>query len=226
VRDPAQGGIRESTNGRVPVDDGCDLGTDAARRTPSEIDLCRESAVVHDGRMDFDGPTTKPVEPFRINFVCAGNICRSPMAEVVFAHLIDRAGLRRHVEVASSGTGDWHVGERADERTVAALHRRGYDGRAHRARQFDPDWFDGLDLVVALDRSHERILRSWARVEEDRAKIGLLLSFDRTQSSLADVPDPYYSDERTFDEVLGMIERACTALFRQLEPAVRQGATL
>lgn len=182
--------------------------------------------MVHNGPMDFDAPTTKTVQPFRINFVCAGNICRSPMAEVVFTHLVTRAGLSSRVGVASSGTGDWHVGERADERTIAALARRGYDGRSHRARQFDPDWFDGLDLVVALDRSHERILRSWATGEEDRAKIGLLLGFDPGQAALADVPDPYYSDDRTFDEVLGMIERACTALFRQLEPAVRQGATL
>ncbi|RUR03212.1 low molecular weight protein-tyrosine-phosphatase [Labedella endophytica] len=176
--------------------------------------------------MDFDGPTTKTVQPFRISFVCAGNICRSPMAEVVFAHHVSRAGLASRVGVASAGTGDWHVGERADERTIAALARRGYDGRSHRARQFDPEWFPALDLVVALDRSHERILRSWATGEEDRAKIGLLLGFDPAQAALADVPDPYYSDDRTFDEVLGMIERACTALFRQLEPAVRQGATL
>lgn len=182
--------------------------------------------MVHNGRMDFDAPTTRSVQPFRINFVCAGNICRSPMAEVVFTHLVTQAGLQAHVGVASSGTGDWHVGERADGRTIAALSRKGYDGRAHRARQFDVDWFPALDLVVALDRSHEHILRSWATGEDDRAKIGLLLGFDPTQAALADVPDPYYSDDRTFDEVLGMIERACTALFRQLEPAVRQGATL
>jgi protein-tyrosine phosphatase len=176
--------------------------------------------------MDFDGPTTKTVQPFRISFVCAGNICRSPMAEAVFTHLVTRAGLHSRVSVESAGTGDWHVGERADERTITALARRGFDGRSHRARQFDPGRFPSLDLVVALDRSHERILRSWATTDDDRAKIGLLLSFDAVQASLADVPDPYYSDDRTFDDVLGMIERACIALFRQLEPAVRQGATL
>ncbi len=175
--------------------------------------------------MDFDGPTTKTVQPFRICFVCAGNICRSPMAEVVFARLVERAGLSAHVAVESAGTGDWHVGEQADRRTIAALDRLGYDGSAHRARQFQAEWFDGLDLVVALDRSHERILRSWATTEEDRSKIGLLLGFDPAQTPAGDVPDPYYSDDRTFDEVLGMIERACTALFRQLQPAVRQGAT-
>jgi protein-tyrosine phosphatase len=176
--------------------------------------------------MDFDGPTTKTVQPFRICFVCAGNICRSPMAEVVFEKLVAHAGLSALVHVESAGTGDWHVGEQADGRTIEALERVNLDGSAHRARQFDASWFADLDLVVALDRSHERILRSWAGSEEDRGKIGLLLSFDAQQASVADVPDPYYSDARMFDEVLGMIERACIALFRQLEPAVRQGATL
>lgn len=190
------------------------------------MDLCRAVAVRHNVTMDFDGPTTKTITPFRVIFVCAGNICRSPMAEIVFARLVANAGLSSRVRVESAGTGDWHVGEQADRRTIAALRRHGYDGQAHRARQFDSDWFSDLDLVVALDRGHERILRSWASTEEDRGKIGLLLSFDAAQAATADVPDPYYSDERMFDEVLGMIERACIALFRQLEPAVRQGATL
>jgi protein-tyrosine phosphatase len=175
--------------------------------------------------MDFDGPTAKTVQPFRICFVCAGNICRSPMAEIVFTSLAERAGLGALLSIDSAGTGDWHVGEQADRRTVTALRRRGYDGSAHRARQFEVDWFDGLDLVVALDRSHERILRSWATTDEDRGKISLLLDFDAAQAQIGDVPDPYYSEDRTFDEVLGMIERACIALFRQLQPAVRQGAT-
>jgi len=74
--------------------------------------------------------------------------------------------------------------------------------------------------VVALDRSHERILRGWARTEGDADKIALLLSFDPSASTL-DVPDPYYAGPGMFDEVLGMIESASRALFRQLEPAIR-----
>ena len=74
---------------------------------------------------------------FRICFVCTGNICRSPMAEAIFRSLIARHGFERTLAVSSAATGDWHVGERADERTLAALEARGYDGTAHRARQFD-----------------------------------------------------------------------------------------
>ena len=160
------------------------------------------------------------VEPFRVVFVCTGNICRSVMAEVVLREFADAAGLRDRVGSTSAGTGDWHVGERADQRTIEALERRGYDGGHHRARQFTLADFAHNDLVVALDRSHERILRGWARSEADADKIALLLSFDAGARTL-DVPDPYYAGPGMFDEVLGMIESASRALFRQLEPAIR-----
>ena len=158
--------------------------------------------------------------PFRVVFVCTGNICRSPMAEVVFRKFADASGLGARVASTSAGTGDWHVGEMADQRTIEALERAGYDGTHHRARQFTHGDFVRSDLIVALDRSHERILRGWARTEGDADKIALLMSFDPAARSL-DVPDPYYAGPGMFDEVLGMIESASRALFRQLEPAIR-----
>lgn len=164
--------------------------------------------------------TATDVAPFRVVFVCTGNICRSPMAEVVFRGFADASGLGSRVVSTSAGTGDWHVGERADQRTIQALERAGYDGTHHRARQFTHADFARSDLVVALDRSHERILRGWARSESDADKIALLLSFDAAAQTL-DVPDPYYAGPGMFDEVLAMIESASRALFRQLEPAIR-----
>ena len=160
---------------------------------------------------------------FRICFVCTGNICRSPMAEVVFKDLARMAGLEHSVAVISAGTGDWHVGEPADQRTVEALAEHGYDGSKHRARQFDPDWFSKLDLVVVFDHGQERILKAWANNDHDRSKVQLLLSFDKDQR-LVDVPDPYYSDAALFDRVLSMIERASSALFKQVTPGITQGA--
>jgi protein-tyrosine phosphatase len=162
---------------------------------------------------------------FRICFVCTGNICRSPMAETVFKALVKKAGFDKSVAVISAGTGDWHVGEPSDDRTVAALAAKGYDGAGHRGRQFEPGWFDELDLVVVFDRSQERILKTWAASEQDRSKVQLLLSFDGEQASLVDVPDPYYSDAALFEQVLVMIEKACMALFHQIKPGIRQGVT-
>ncbi len=160
---------------------------------------------------------------FRICFVCTGNICRSPMAETVFKDLVRKAGFETAIAVISAGTGDWHVGEPSDERTLAALGTHGYNGSGHRARQFDPSWFSNLDLVVVFDRSQERILKTWATTDADRSKVQLILGFDSEQSALIDVPDPYYSDAALFDHVLVMIEKASAALFRQIKPGI-QGA--
>ncbi|MCU1530130.1 MAG: low molecular weight phosphotyrosine protein phosphatase [Frondihabitans sp.] len=178
---------------------------------------------------EFDGAANSSAL-FRIVFVCTGNICRSPMAEIVFRALADRSGFGPRVAVSSAGTGDWHVGEHADARTIQVLAERGYDGTRHRARQFEAADFDRHDLVVVFDRGQERILTAWAPTETDRTKVQLLLTFDRDrdaaprQGSGTDVPDPYYSDAAMFETVLDMVERAATALFRQIEPALRQGS--
>ncbi len=170
------------------------------------------------------GHPARPGPVFRICFVCTGNICRSPMAEAVFRKLIAAGGYEGRLEVSSAATGDWHVGERADARTIAALASHGYDAAPHRARQFDPAWFSTLDLVVVFDRGQERTVREWAPDEASRAKVQLLLSFDDARGRASDdVPDPYYSDAALFDSVLTTIERASVALFRQLEPVLRQG---
>ena len=155
-----------------------------------------------------------------ILFVCLGNICRSPTAEAVFRQRVRDAGLSDRLRIESAGTGDWHVGERADDRTLDALNRRGYDGSHHRAKQFTAASFAENDLIIALDRTHERILRAWARSEDDEGKVTLLRTYDPHASSM-DVPDPYYAGPAMFDSVLGMIETATRGLFAQLEPAVR-----
>jgi protein-tyrosine phosphatase len=159
-----------------------------------------------------------PAAPYRICFVCSGNICRSPMGEVVLAAMVAGAGLSGMVEVDSAGTGDWHIGERADRRTVAALAARGYDGSGHRAQQFDPHWFTRRDLVIALDRGHERTLRSWAATAEERAKVHLLRAFDAGTRADADpdVPDPYYGGDQAFADVLAQVESSCRGLLEHV----------
>jgi protein-tyrosine phosphatase len=152
---------------------------------------------------------------YRIVFVCSGNICRSPMAEVVVRSMAEQEGLSDAVELESSGTGDWHVGERADRRALTTLMAHGYDGSSHRARQFDAQDFASVDLVVALDTGHERTLRSWARSLEDRAKVRLLRSFDSGADS-PDVADPYYGDDEGFVDVLHQVEAAADGLLQHV----------
>ena len=151
---------------------------------------------------------------FRICFVCLGNICRSPIAEVVMRSLLEERGLADRVEVSSAGTGDWHIGERADRRTLAVLNRHGYDGDAHRARQFSAEWFSQCELVVAMDQANLATLSRLADGEHED-KVQLLRAFDPDANG-TDVPDPYYSGDNGFDEVLVMVEAACRGLLDRL----------
>jgi protein-tyrosine phosphatase len=150
--------------------------------------------------------------PYRVTFVCTGNICRSPMAEWILRRHAADAGL--DVEVDSSGTGGWHVGDRADARTVATLRRNGY-GSAHSARQFEADWFDHYDLVVALDKGHLRALRRLAPDDAARRKIRLLRAFDPAGGDV-DVPDPYYGGSGDFDQVRVLIEAAVPGIMETI----------
>ncbi|MFI9386221.1 low molecular weight protein-tyrosine-phosphatase [Kutzneria sp. NPDC052558] len=141
-----------------------------------------------------------------VSFICTGNICRSPMAELVFREHLREAGLADVVEVNSAGTGPWHVGEPADERARATLRRHGYP-TDHVAAQVDNRHL-GADLLVALDSGHARALR---RIADDPARVRLLRSFDPDADGV-DVPDPYYGGPEGFDEVLAMIEAASPGL--------------
>jgi protein-tyrosine phosphatase len=148
---------------------------------------------------------------YRVCFVCTGNICRSPMAEIVFRARVAEAGLDGLVEVDSAGTGGWHEGDAADPRTMAVLEENGY-ATGHTARQFQPSWFSRLDLVVALDSGHLRALRRLAPTEQDAQKVRLLRSYDPAAGDDLDVPDPYYGGAEGFGECLEMVEAASAGL--------------
>jgi protein-tyrosine phosphatase len=149
--------------------------------------------------------------PYRVCFVCTGNICRSPMAESVFLARVGEAGLEGLIEVDSAGTGGWHEGDGADPRTIAVLEANGY-ASDHTARQFQPSWFSRLDLVIALDSGHLRALRRLAPTPADAEKVRLLRSYDPAAGADLDVPDPYYGRMDGFEECLEMVEAASDGL--------------
>jgi protein-tyrosine phosphatase len=143
-----------------------------------------------------------------ITFVCTGNICRSPMAEKMFAQQIRERGLDDRVRVTSAGTGDWHVGAGVDERAHRVLRAHGYPTQ-HRAAQLDDDHL-GADLVVALGRNHVRML-SHLGVPTDR--IRLLRSFDpRSGAHALDVEDPYYGGHDDFEDTYDVIDASLPGL--------------
>ncbi len=153
--------------------------------------------------------------PYRVALVCLGNICRSPMADVVLSDRVAAADLR--VEVASSGTGDWHVGDPMDRRAAALLTAHGYDASRHEARQFDSSWVDDCDLVLAMDRQNLADVLEAAGPDAERlqaeGRVRLFRDFDpRAVGADREVPDPYFGGDDGFSEVLAMIERTSDRL--------------
>ncbi|WP_353508318.1 low molecular weight protein-tyrosine-phosphatase [Intrasporangium sp.] len=156
--------------------------------------------------------------PLHVTFVCSGNICRSPMGHVILRQLIDEARLSDQVMVSSSGTGDWHVGEPADPRTVAVLEAHGYDGSAHRARVFTAAHFDDADLVLASDTGHVRHLRRLARTPEQRDKIRLVREFDpaAVAAGTLETDDPWFGEEENFLRCFAEVEAACKGILEHV----------
>ncbi len=155
---------------------------------------------------------------FTVSFVCTGNICRSPMGEVILRDLLEQEGLADRVRVVSAGTGDWHVGGPADPRAVSTLQQYGLDGESHRAAQFLAGSFAEVDLVLALDRGHERILRSIAPTAEDAEKVRLLRSFDPAAVAAGEleVDDPYFGEDADFVTTYEELVPACEGVVEHL----------
>lgn len=144
-------------------------------------------------------PTPRTPGRYRVAAVCLGNICRSPIADVVLAARFAEAGLADIVEVVSSGTAGYHVGGPMDPRSAQILTAHGYDATRHRARQFTAEWHEECDLVLVMDRANRRDVRPTERTF-------LFRDFDPVGTG-GEVPDPYYGGDEGFREVLEMVER-------------------
>jgi protein-tyrosine phosphatase len=127
--------------------------------------------------------------------------------------LDDGTTLDTHLLLSSAGTGPWHDGEPMHDNTAAALARGGYPDHPHVARQVVTSKLASFDLLVALDRRHQQTLRG---LGADPARTTLLRAFDPASGAAADVPDPYYGGDDTFDECRDMIAAACRGLVASL----------
>ena len=153
---------------------------------------------------------------YRICFLCSGNICRSPMGEIVLRAMVEDAGLADRVIVDSAGTGDWHVGDPADPRTLQVLEQAGYDGSTHRARQIDATYLRQRDLILVADNGHQRKL---AALGTGSADVRLVRSFDdeAVQAGTIELDDPYFGELDGFERCLHEVEAACRGIVRMLQ---------
>ena len=138
---------------------------------------------------------------YRILFVCLGNICRSPAAEIVCRAALKKAGLQSRVEVDSCGTASYHVGSRPDRRMIAALQRAGYEYDGHRARTLRRADGSDFDLIVPQDRENLRDVTALL-TPAARAQVVPMSHWFPEGCRHVEVPDPYYGSDADFDEVV------------------------
>jgi protein-tyrosine phosphatase len=147
----------------------------------------------------------------KILMVCLGNICRSPLAEGILKSKVDSGKI--HVE--SAGTGDWHIGQLPDKRSIKVAREHGLDITDQRGRQFNRSDFDRFDMIFVMDNSNYEDVLSLARNEEDKKKVFLILNEIFPDENL-DVPDPYTGGESGFKQVYDMLDQATEKIVERL----------
>jgi len=150
----------------------------------------------------------------KVLLVCMGNICRSPTAQGVFEHLVQKTGLSEQIEIDSAGTHAYHIDEQPDRRAQAAALQRGIDLSHQRARQVDNADFSRFDYVLAMDGDNEQNLL-YQCPPKQREKVKRFMSF-APEMKTSEVPDPYYGGAQGFERVLDLVEAAAQGLLQHI----------
>lgn len=161
-----------------------------------------------------DREQKKPDRPYKVCFVCLGNICRSPTAEGIFRHLVRKEGLHEHFLIDSAGTSGWHTGERANSRSRQVAERRGVVLNS-RARQFEAADLEEFDLILAMDEQNYSDIVTLVNGDGQKEKVKMMREFDPNPGD-GNVPDPYYGGMDGFDHVFDVLERSCRQLLDTL----------
>lgn len=148
----------------------------------------------------------------KILMVCLGNICRSPLAEGILRSKLDS----QKFLVDSAGTGDWHVGNKPDKRSIAVAQTNNLDISALRGRQFTASDFANFDHIYVMDQSNYRNVTALAPDEQSKTKVSLILDMLFPGENV-EVPDPYYAREEGFKQVYSMLDQACDILAKDLQ---------
>ncbi len=152
--------------------------------------------------------------PFRVLFVCMGNICRSPAGENIFRAVVTAAGLDERIACDSAGTIDYHTGKSPDERMRRVLEHRGIPVTG-KARQVRPADLDQFDLILAMDEDNRADLLSLATSDTHRERVRPFVEFCENHEA-TEVPDPYYGGEAGFELVADLIEDGSQGLLQHI----------
>jgi len=153
--------------------------------------------------------------PYKICFVCLGNICRSPTAEGIFQHLVNSHELQKFFYIDSAGTSAYHIGEPANSKSKQTARKYGIELNS-RARRFEPSDIEKFDLILALDNENYQDLLQMDNSGNGKEKIKKLRDYD-PQPEDGNVPDPYYGGMSGFENVYSIIFRSCESLLSSLK---------
>jgi len=156
------------------------------------------------------------MDKISVLFVCLGNICRSPAAEAIFQSLINDKGVGNQFIVDSAGTGNWHVGKKADSRMRFAAKQRNINITSH-ARQIREDDFRKFKYILVMDQSNfNNVIDFKNRVKgSDYAKIYKIQDFSSIFLE-KEVPDPYFGGDAGFDHVLDILEDSVSCFLENI----------
>lgn len=147
----------------------------------------------------------------KILMVCLGNICRSPLAEGILQSKLPK----EKFIVDSAGTGDWHVGQQPDKRSILTAKNRGLDISCQKGRQLKASDFEEFDHIYVMDSSNYKDVTRLAPDAKAKAKVKLMMD-EVFPGQNVDVPDPYWSEQGGFDKVYDMLDEACTLVAEKL----------
>ena len=167
---------------------------------------------------------TSMTSPYRIIAVCTGNICRSPMAELMLTEAFDSAGLAGDVVVDSAGTTAYEAGRPIDPRAARKLTAHNLASDQHTAREWRAEWFTERHLILALDVDHYGWLRASAPDSESLAKVRMLRSFDPALESKdpleQGIEDPWYGGHADFDVVWNQVQASVPGIVQYVRSAL------
>jgi protein-tyrosine phosphatase len=147
----------------------------------------------------------------KILMVCLGNICRSPLAEGILTAMINP----ELAVVDSAGTGNWHVGDKPDKRSIAVALKNGIDISQQRGKQFSTYDYEIYDHIFVMDAANYSDVITLATSNTEKAKVSMMLD-EIFPGEAVDVPDPYYGGDTGFNNVYAMLHTACEKIVSRL----------
>jgi len=152
-------------------------------------------------------------------FICLGNICRSPMAESVCRHILESQGLQDQFHVDSAGTAGYHIGKSPDPRTLKVLEKHGLS-TTHQGQKLSLTMLDTFDHLIVMDTENFEFVHQLYHQHFHRPpapeKVFLLRDHDPLTRGVQEVPDPYYENEKAFEEVYQIVFRSCEQMIQYL----------